>query len=282
MPVATPATPATPLFFTSAGRPLYGVYHPPERQRPAPAVVVQCHSVGVEQMTLYRPEVLHARAAAASGYPVFRFHARGHSDSAGDFAEVTLAGLVEDALAAAAEARKRSGASRVIWLGARFGALVAAGAIRSEGTAAALALWEPVHRAPDYFRAMLRGLLYSQVAHGQRPDATVDELLETVEREGMIDVHGYYLHRALVESGREVELGALLEGWRGPTLIAQVQTRSRLAAPHGALARALEVSGAPVRTVLVHEEPGWQFVSNPPWQGTELVRQTVDWLDALA
>lgn len=245
-------------------------------------MLIHCHTIGVEQVTSYRAEVRNAQAAARLGFPVLRFHARGHGDSAGDFAGVTLASLVDDALAAAAHARMLSGSRRVIWLGVRFGALVAAEAVRREGEAAALVLWEPVHRPPDYFRSMLRGMLYSQVAQGRRPDASVDDLLASIARDGHIDVHGYYLHRALFDSAREANLTTSLAGWGGPTLLCQIQVRQRLWAPHAALAQALEGRGAAVKSAQIHAEPGWHFVSNPPWLGEDLVERTAEWLDALA
>jgi hypothetical protein len=233
-------------------------------------------------VTSYRAEVRNAQAAARLGLPVLRFHARGHGDSAGDFADVTLASLVDDALAAAACARDLSGSRRVAWLGVRFGALVAAEAVRREGDAAALVLWEPVHRPPEYFRSMLRGMLYSQVAQGRRPDASVDDLIGAIAREGRIDVHGYYLHRALFDSARDADLAASLSAWAGPTLLCQVQVRQRLWSPHAALAHALAGRGVKVATAQVHAEPGWHFVSNPPWLGEGLVERTAEWLDALA
>src|SRR5262245_11836680 len=115
----SPALDETPIFFASGDRPLYAVYHPPARPRPGAPVVVHCHGLGVEQITAYRVEVNCARRAAIAGLPAFRYHARGHGDSAGDFAAVTLESLVEDALAAASEATRRSGATRVVWLGVR-------------------------------------------------------------------------------------------------------------------------------------------------------------------
>src|SRR5262245_23560899 len=147
-----PAT-ETPLFFDSGDRPLYAVHHAPRAPRRDAPVLVHCHSLGVEQLTSYRAEVLLARAAADRGFPVFRWHARGHGDSAGDFADVTLERLTEDALVAAAEARRRSGAARIAWLGLRFGALTAARAALQTKGSAGLALWEPVHHGLDYFRA---------------------------------------------------------------------------------------------------------------------------------
>lgn len=280
-PVRAPA-PETPLLFTSGERPLYAVYHAPVPGRDGAPVVVHCHSIGVEQVTCYRAEVLSARAAAASGFPVFRYHARGHGDSAGDFADVTLEGLIEDALAAGAEALRRSGASRVIWLGVRFGALVAAGARARGPETAGLALWEPVHHSVDYFRGQLRGLIYSQVAEGRKPSATADELLERVTSQGQMDVHGYFLHKALADSARDHPLASQLEGWSGPTLIAQIQARRRFSTAHAALAEALGARGARVTTFQVGEEPGWHMVSNPAWESTPLVRATEEWLRAVA
>jgi hypothetical protein len=271
-----------PLFFECEGRPLYAVHHAPGRARPGAPVVVHCHGLGVEQITAYRAEVLCARALAAAGFPVFRYHARGHGDSGGDFAAVTLASLADDALGAAAEARRRSGAESVVWLGVRFGALVAAEAIARGARTAALALWEPVHRPPDYFRGLLRGMLFSQVAAGHAPDATVDQLLERLAEAGRVDVHGYYLHRTVFDSARDADLGSMLESFRGPTLIAQIAARPRLSPAHAALATALEQRGATVDTMCVNEEPGWHFISNPAWECPALALRMRNWLDALA
>jgi serine aminopeptidase S33 family len=272
----------TPLFFESAGRPLYGVYHAPALDRPGSPVLVQVHGLGVEQIALYRVEVLNARAAAAAGIPVFRYHARGHGDSAGDFSAVDFAGLVEDALAAAAEARRLSRRVHTAWLGVRFGGLVAARALPADPTSRALALWEPAHRPPDYFRGQLRSMLFSQVAQGERPDATVDQLVERLERDGNIDVHGYYLHHRIVDSSREEDLAKALGPWSGPTLVVQIENRARLSPRTAALVAELEARGATVTTSMVRDEPGWHFTQNPAWECAPLVRETCRWLDALA
>lgn len=280
--VPSAAAPETPLFFEHAGRPLYGVYHAPAAGRPDAPLMVSCHSLGVEQLTIYRNDVLCARAAAAAGFPVFRYHARGHGDSSGDFAGVHFEGLVEDAIAAAGEGLRRSGARGVVWLGVRFGALIAAGALARRDDTRGLALWEPVHRPQEYFHGMLRGLLYSKVARGERPDATTDQLLARVMTEGQVDVHGYYLHREVVASVAETDLGTLLGSWSGPTLLAQIQARPRLAPAHAALVESLERRGATPVVTRIAEEPGWHFVSNPAWESPALVRDTVEWLRAVA
>lgn len=271
-----------PLFFRSAGRPLFAVHHLPAVARPDAPVLVHCHGLGAEQMVSYRTEVLAARAAAARGWPVLRFHARGHGDSAGDAATATLDDLVDDALAAADEARRRSGAARVVWLGVRFGALVAAKALARRRDTAGLVLWEPVLQPADYFHGMLRGLLFSQLASGRRPTRTVDELLASVVRDGPVDVNGYELHAPMLESSRGVELPALLAAHAAPTLVAQLQRRPKLADGPGRLVAALEAQGCAVAVRRYEEEPGWHFLRNPAWQSPALAHDTAGWLDALA
>lgn len=277
-----PTSTETPLFLTCGNRPVYAVLYAPGRERPGAPALVLCHGLGVEHMVAYRCETQLARAAAAAGFPVIRFHARGHGDSAGDFADVTLDSLAEDALAAAAEVRARSGATRAVWAGTRFGALVAAEALRRDGGAAGLVLWEPVHRSMDYARSLLRGLVFSQVSHGREATVSLDDLPAMLEREGRVDVQGYYLHHRVVQSAADRDLAARLAGWAGPTLLVQLQARRKLTAPHQALVTALGSQGAATTTVLVHEEVGWSFFSNPPWLAEEPVTRTVEWLDALA
>jgi len=277
----TARAPEQPLFFSSHDHPLYGVYHPPAVARGRP-VVVHVHGLGVEQITTYRAEVLCARALAASGSPVFRFHARGHGDSSGDFAAVTLDTITEDACAAADEALRLSAASQVVWLGVRFGALAAARAIARRDDAAGLALWEPVHRGSHYFRGLLRAMLFSQVAAGLRPAHDVDQLLADVEASGRVDVHGYYLHRAVVRSALDASLDQPLASWSGPTLLAQLQGRGRLSAENEALLARLEERGAAARTFLHRQDIAWHYTQNPAWECPPLVDATREWIDALA
>jgi pimeloyl-ACP methyl ester carboxylesterase len=245
-------------------------------------VVVHVHGLGVEQITTYRAEVLCARALAAAGHPVLRFHARGHGDSSGDFAAVTLDTLVEDADVAAGEALRLSGVGRVVWLGVRFGALVAARALARRGDTAGLALWEPVHNGHDYFRGMLRSMLFSQVAAGVRPDRTADQLLADVEEKGSVDVQGYYLHRAVVRSARDAKLSEALSAWSGPTFLAQLQGRGSLSAPNEELLANLRGRGVQAQHFLHREDLGWHYTQNPAWECPPLAEATGEWIDALA
>ncbi len=50
-----------------------------------------------------------------------------------------------------------------------------------------------------------------------------------------------------------------------------------LVAPRDPAARPADVASA-----LIHEEPGYQLMTNPAWQCEALTRVTVEWLNALA
>ena len=270
-----------PLFFASDGRPLYGFYCPPIEPKAGALALIACHSVGLEHMVPSRMLALAVRQAAAMGYPAMLYHARGHGDSAGDFADVTLEGLVEDALSAAHCIREKSGVRRVVFLGVRFGTVVAAHALQRDPDAAGLALWEPVHRGNDYFRQFVRGLLFAAVARGQKLGETADDVLGRVEREGRADIHATYLHAKFYLSARGANLADALTNWRGPTMVAQIQPRMTMTNDNQGLIGALEGRGAPVSAARISEEPGWQFW-RIPWVSNPLLEQTGAWLNAVA
>lgn len=264
-----------PALLPAGEHALYTVLH---AAAPSRVVVVHCHSVGVEQLTLYRAEVDAARAVAAAGIPVLRFHARGHGDSSGDFADVTVGSLEEDALAAGRHALAATGAARIVWLGVRLGGLVAARAARACGETAGLVLWEPVAEPEAYFRGQLRALLFSEAAQGRRSGLTVETLRARLESEGAVDLRGYLLHRTLVASASGESLAAALAGFRQPTLLVQIQKRGSLAPELERLRATLEAQQTPLRVALVRDEPGWHFYTNLAWESAELAAVTRDWL----
>lgn len=270
-----------PFFFESDGRPLYGVYYAPSSERPNAPALVACNSFGLEQAVPARMLGLAARRAAELGYPSIIFHSRGHGDSAGDFADLTLEAMVEDALEAAKQVQARGDASSIIWLGVRFGALIAAAAAQRGMHTTAVALWEPAHSGQVFFRQLLRGLLFAEVARGHRSGATVEQLLERIDQEGKADVHASYLHAKFYRSARAAELTKYLEGWTGPVMVAQIQPRLNLAADHGALVKDLQHRGCGVTVANVRDDPGWQFW-RPVWTSDPLLDVTGKWLDELA
>jgi len=277
------ATGERPLFFPSAGRPLYGAFHPGKIGKEQ--VVVISHAIGTEHMLTQRIEALGARALASAGFPAFRYNARAHGDSAGDPRDLTLTDLVDDACAAADMARELSGAAHVVWVGLRFGCLVAAEAICRRDDAYAAALWEPLHRGTDYFRSLMRATFFTHVAKGRRPKGTVDDMLEQLGRNGEFPVVGGYVYRALYSSASGADLKRSLQNWDRSTLIAQVQRRRTLSGDNELLRSAIDKrgTGKKVSVALISEEPPWNMmpVVKPQWTSEGLLNATREWLNGL-
>jgi pimeloyl-ACP methyl ester carboxylesterase len=272
-----------PHFFGSASEALYAVFSAPESTWRKDRVLVFTHSLGIEHMVTQRMEVLGGRAAAKAGFAAFRYDSRAHGDSTGDAREVTFADLVDDACAAADYARKLSGAARIIWVGVRFGSLIAAAAIARRNDTAALALWEPLHQGGEYFRSAIRAMLFCQVAQSKDSRATLDDQLKRLEAEGMLPVVGTYLYRALYHSAQERDLGQLLQNWGGNTLIAQVQSRRKLSTNNEALRSAIGQRGGNVKVALIGQEPPWGMLPlvRPQWTSELLLTATKEWLDGM-
>jgi hypothetical protein len=165
-----------------------------------------------------------------------------------------------------------------VWVGIRFGALVAAHAIGRDADSAGLALWEPALSARDYLLKSMRHVIYYEMSLGERPSLTVDQMSQRFEREGKISLLAFDLYRKFFESAQKVELLDALQPWRGPTLIAQFQKHSRLSRAHNQLREALVGRGLSVRAVL-HRGPNG---TDPWWTPEEIAQQTRDWLDELA
>jgi len=272
-----------PQFFPSGAESLYGVSYRLRRGSLKDRVLVFCHSLGIEHMVTQRMEVLGARVAVKAGFVAFRYNARAHGDSGGDPQNLTFSDLVDDACAAADHARKLSGAAGVIWVGIRFGCLIAAAAIARRDDAAALALWEPLHRGDDYFRAAARTMLFCQVAQGKRSGASVDDLLKRLDAEGVLPVVGTYLYSTLGRSARDADLGLSLKNWHGDTLIAQVQHRPSLSPDNERIRLEIEQRGGKTTVALIRQEPTWSMLPlvRPQWTSDALLSTTGEWLHGM-
>jgi pimeloyl-ACP methyl ester carboxylesterase len=272
-----------PLFFAPASEALYGVFHRARVGRNSRRVLVFCHSVGIEHMVAQRMCVLGARAAANAGLAAFRYDARAHGDSTGDARNVTLAELVDDACAAADHARKLSGASQIIWIGVRFGCLIAARAIARRSDTAAFAMWEPLHHAGEYFRSVTRTTKFCQIAQGKYPRGNANDLLTRLEVEGVVPVVGTYLYRQFSRSAQDADLESALKSWAGDTLIAQVQLRRTLSPNNQQLCSDIQQRGGKVTTTVINQEPSWNMLPlvRPQWTNDALLPATMEWLHGM-
>ena len=137
-----------PYRFGPPGRQLLALHHSPSGEDRAHGVLL-CNPFGQEAIRAHRLLRVVAGRLARAGFHVLRFDYFGTGDSDGDDESVTLAGWVEDVLAASAHLERVSGASRVSWAGLGLGASAAllAGSRRPPSRILA---WDPVAVGADY------------------------------------------------------------------------------------------------------------------------------------
>lgn len=248
------------------------------------AGVVICSSVHAEFLRNYRREVLLARALCARGVAVQRFQYRGEGNSEGTPDEVTFDRLCEDASAAGAHLRRRSGVSRLIFAGTRLGGLVAGACARAEGSP--VALWEPVLDSGRYFREAFRARMIRDLKEGTdgsvRP--SVEALVGELRSAGSVDILGYRIHQPFYETSTGRELATEIGAEPRPILLVQLGKTSELRADHAGVVAAWEAAGFPVETRVVVEDEAWWYVGED-WEAEEarpgtasLLETTCDWL----
>ncbi|HVU49796.1 MAG TPA: alpha/beta hydrolase [Polyangia bacterium] len=161
-----------PLYFGPESRPLFGWLH----RAPAPARLglVICNPFGYEAVCTHRILRHFAQAAAASGVPALRFEYDGTGNSAGDDRDperlpawVASVGHAVDAL------RAHAAVERVVLLGVRLGALIAALAAGKREDVDGLVAIAPVVAGKAHVRE-LRALQMS-TAPLPRPPGVLDE-----------------------------------------------------------------------------------------------------------
>ena len=132
-----------------------------------------CNPFGQEAIRAHRLLRVVAGRLARAGFHVLRFDYYGTGDSDGEDEAVTLAGWVEDVLAASAHLERIGGVHRVSWAGLGLGAsaaLLAAG----RGSPARIAAWDPVIVGSDYVSGLARAHVAALAVElpGTQPPAT--------------------------------------------------------------------------------------------------------------
>jgi len=142
-----------PFFFGRSERLLFGTYHAPAVRSPRPSAVLLCNPFGQEAIRAHRIYATLATRLSKAGQHVLRFDYYGTGDSAGDVAEGSQPGWIEDVLEAHEELQASSGVSRVIWVGLRYGATLAVLAGRSlRRSIEGVILWDPVVDGAAYVK----------------------------------------------------------------------------------------------------------------------------------
>jgi hypothetical protein len=223
--------------------------------------LVVCSPVGGEFDDNYRREALLGRRLAAEGVLVARFHYRGTGNSDGEASDLTFDSMLADTLAVASETADAT-KGPVVYLGTRLASFVAAEAARTTG-APALVLWHPAVSGAAYFREVARTRRTLQLSEraGTAGASTSPSLVETLERDGELDLAGYTIHRALYDSFVTRELA---EPGRHGTQVQLLQWgRDRLDPVFAQLADRWTEAGLRVSTVVISDVETWWFNRGP-------------------
>lgn len=234
---------------------------------------VVCHSLGLEQIWFADLEVATARALAAAGQPVLRFHGQGYGESEGDAADVRVATHLQDVRDAVTVLREHTGVGAVGLLGARFGAAVAL-VVGGEIGAARVVLWDPVVDGPAYVRSLARTAAITMLTTaGQAREAAMAALDEQDE----LDVSGGSLSKPLLDDVaafapmRTVTAG----GVPGRALLVQVSRQAEPRTTTTDIAESLRGLGCPVDLEVV-ADVGSRTWGNQRYRSTEHSRMKAD------
>jgi uncharacterized protein len=196
------------FYFGQGARRLWGSLHAPQRLRPRSAAVLLCNPFGEEAARAHRIYRVLATQLERSGYPVLRFDYGGTGDSSGDAHDATIASWIADIDRAADELVGASGVKKVVLVGLRLGATLAAlASVRGARRPRHLILWDPVVEGSGYLREladMHRSYMRSEVGE----DAFVDRL--RVSRDGApAEALGTPIGDALAAELRAIDLATV-------------------------------------------------------------------------
>jgi pimeloyl-ACP methyl ester carboxylesterase len=137
--------------FGEPGRKLLGSYHTPPRPRPSATGILLCNPFGEEAIRAHRVYRVLATQLERAGYPALRFDYSGTGDSVGLSEDATLDAWLNDIALATAELQTASAARRLVAVGMRLGATLAALATsRTELRFRHLVLWDPIIEGRPY------------------------------------------------------------------------------------------------------------------------------------
>ena len=184
---------------------MLGALHRTTRLRPRSAAVLLCNPLGEEAARAHRLYRVLASQLERAGYTTLRFDYRGTGDSSGDDGAGNVEAWLADIERAAAELLRAAPAdSRLVLVGLRLGATLAALATNRAGLRTRhLVLWDPVADGLGYLRELAaahRTYLRAETAGRWRDTLPVDA--EGVPAEAL----GTVLSPALASGLRAIRL----------------------------------------------------------------------------
>ena len=179
-----------PLFFGSAERRLFGLYESGQRRGDVARAVLLCNSWGTEYLNAHHCLRVLAQQLCAAGFDTLRFDYFGEGDSGGETTEADLEGWKQDIATAVAELKAMSTAPRVVLLGLRLGASLAAEvAPNLARDIDRLILWDPIVNGANYLTELEPGATHGD--KGPRFFAPIHSHGATAEIRGRVVSHAF-------------------------------------------------------------------------------------------
>ncbi len=214
---------------------------------------VVCHSFGPEHLYLNATEVVIARALAAAGFPVLRFHAQGYGDSEHVEATPRPSTHLRDAHDAVVRFHEIADVDSVGTLGCRFGATVAS-LVADEAGLKAVAAIDPVVSGPRYVKTLLRASVFESATGGDGATRTsMEDLRHALASGDPVNVRGFGLRQEAVTELEALDLAGDLRRFSGAALVVQVSRGERPQRDQVGLVDALRSMGAETRFVVVSD-----------------------------
>lgn len=257
-----------PIYFDSAGRSLFGFYHPPCDGPWRGVGVVLCSPIGTDQTRSDRTYRHLAEQLAAAGFACLRFDLSATGDSGGgELRGGLVQEWVDDIGSACAELRRHSGAEAIALVGLRLGATLAMTLAAEVGGVDSLVLWSPCVSGGSFVGEVTKlHKLYTRIephlAKAPPPGADGEEAL------------GCFLPRDLIDELSRVDL---LQTARRPARRTLVIDGGNLPGRDALVDRLRELGAVPeLRT-----HPGHKFlvtVSHRSLVPQEVLDSIVGWL----
>ncbi|HEX2905361.1 MAG TPA: alpha/beta hydrolase [Phototrophicaceae bacterium] len=215
------------FYFGPPDQSLFGIYHLPPPGLTRTSAILLCPPLQQEYQRCHRAYRQLAVRLAKAGFPVLRFDYYGTGDSSGDEAVMGLGQWLADVQAAADELKKRSRRERVVLIGLRLGAALAALTAAARSDVVGLGLWEPTVNGTAY---------YDELAAWQQEKLWyfLSDVQTPVQNGETLELLGQPVSAALIAEIQAVNLLALatkpanqvliVEGEANPTT-AQLKTR---------------------------------------------------------
>jgi alpha-beta hydrolase superfamily lysophospholipase len=205
----------TPLYFPSKDQTLFGWLHPARGATPSDAGVVICSPFGYEAICAHWSLRTFADTCAAAGMHALRFDYSGTGDSSGSVGEEDLiSGWCDDVRAAIEMLERTCGVRRILLVGVRLGALIAA-LVAAEQRIDAIIAVAPVANGRRYLRE-LRAFQASIELSGSPPPSAGQS---QTPADGGLEVTGFRLSPVSVETLERIDLSKLSDGPQTAALI---------------------------------------------------------------